>query len=340
MTMESIRKFVAKNRIAGITGVVLTVLLGSLVLVNYRSQLKLQNALRDHMFHNLELHTARAKDFFLERRLDLLGLSQTGELSEYFSKFSAADTAEKTLENKLDQVRNRFHVMIQDHSYEGIKLFSGIAIYDREGARVLYVGDDGLSDDFSGADVGEKDEFPGQEVEFRIEGKGSDLMILMDMPFVYNGRWQGYVVAQLNIETVLPGAIHAGRERGPHPVYIEFGRNGEIISYPPQSTELARSIGSIPDSEIRTFTRIEPGSQSQRTYIGMRMRIDGTPFFISQAFPFDAVDDNNPVLLLIMSGVMALMIIGSAFLLWRSRHRELLLRTDLAKEIFLKREIA
>ena len=141
VTMSTFRKFRSEHWLAVLGGLILTLFLTSLLLINYRSQIKLQDATMTHMMHELEKHATSVKYYFLERRQDISGLSQAWELISYFTRRS--NTAhESDLRFSRMQIINRFDFLIHDRRFNGSRVFQGITLLDTRGGKLAGSGID------------------------------------------------------------------------------------------------------------------------------------------------------------------------------------------------------
>ncbi|MCG8632441.1 MAG: hypothetical protein MI863_01365, partial [Desulfobacterales bacterium] len=236
------------------------------------------------------------------------------------------------------QIINRFDFLIHDRRFNGSRVFQGITLLDTRGGKLAGSGID-IPEGYVNEFLDLKNNTPKQEVRFNTMNNGENLKIFANTPFLYRGVCHGFIVAQLNIETVVTGGIHSGHKPEEFPMYIEFGRQDDIITYPLQLTEITQPIFNSAELGPKRFTINQSGHRGYFEYIGMKIGIDGTPFFLGQACPAAISGYNRPILLLIIMGVMSLVISGAAFVFWRTSHRELRLRANLAEEQSLKQEI-
>ncbi len=329
--MGSLRKFTAENWMSCVTGAVLIGFLTSLMVINYRTQTKLQEASLTHMIHDLEKHASTAKYYFAERRQDLLTLSQAWELTTYFAKNTIGISGENELKNVLVQIKNRFDLLIQNRKLAGKNVFRCIALHDINGKKLI---SSGKNHPFS---------FTGsvkeQGVRFRTMFQRQKLSIIAESPYFYRGVFKGFLVACINIETTSIDAIHAGHTPEDHPIFINFGGPGGMSAYPIQPPEMVKKMIGVAELTPTRFT-ISISKEKNIEYTGIKTTIEGTPFTMNQAIPVQEFGYDSPSFLLLAMAILAVLAAGVAYILWRMSARELVLKTHLAEEKILKEEIA
>jgi two-component system, cell cycle sensor histidine kinase and response regulator CckA len=319
--------------LAALIGLALAGYIGYLVLIQYRTQLVLQdNALKQLTSDSAKRATA-VSYFFSERKDDLRDLAQSREISAYFENQALGMSMEYGLRASLIMIEDRCSKM------SGSKMLAGAPIFER----IIFVDASGtlLADTLKGGGS------PGgtswrRQLTPLAQGPiitalrhNGELRIQVSAPVHFKGRFAGQVLAWISSAQVYQYFIEGSGEMNRYPVALVFENN--YLNLPAKLKGMVDKQSIPPD--IAPFTPYKlhpaPGGTDPGGY-AILVPVAGTPLSLMTFIPgAEMFDTHAPRRILYTTGGIAVFILAGMFYLQRINTRNMVLQVHL-KETTLR----
>jgi signal transduction histidine kinase/CheY-like chemotaxis protein len=320
------------SRIAAVSiGLGLVVAIAYLVVVQYRSQVALQQSALKQVNYDSERRATALSYFFSEQEDYLRELAESRELSAYFENLALGMSMEYGLQASILIVTEHFDRVRYSKKLGELPVYERIVFVDAAG-RLL---NDSRSPGLSGSVARDWREFlspKNPKPAILCDRKSGDLRIIVSTPCFFKGRYAGQVMGWLSFPQIYHYFIKGQSEPSRYPVAITFGR--EYLYIPDAAKHL------IPDNSISIPAGVRPGQlypfpipnddPADKDAYALLVPVKNTPYSLMTFIPpSEQFDLRSPRQLLYTTGGLALFIIAGMFFLMRLHTRNALLRAHL-----------
>ncbi len=316
-----------------ITLVVSLLVFGSLsflLLLNYRSQLKLQEIALGQLRADTEKRAVALSYFFSERKNDLQNLVEYQALAAYFANQALGMSMKYGLWDSVYAIRRRFERFLKTRKLAGDRIYHSIAFVKEDGTPLV-----DLDPDSRGVPL-RVDRLlrPRQRgPAIRLISHEGRQRILIVVPYWFKNTLQGAIIAEIVPET-LQHHLFTGANGPSHREMFLFSQAGRLI-VPPRSqgypcpVVLMKRFPALLAANLVHFRESVNGKEL-RKMLALRVRVAETPFHLVMVVPrVEVLGTIAPELLLFIMGTICILLtLGTVFLV-RVHTRNLLLRVRL-----------
>lgn len=336
---ERVKKNITGKKVfAVITGSVLVIFLSFLLIINYKSQIRLQETALVRLVHFLDTQANAAGYFYSERRTDLKNISKAREISIFFENKALGMSMAYGLRTSLIQIDRLFDSLIEERKIGKLNIYERIVFIDTDNN---LISDRRVEPGIHAGSLPWKDFFTPNRPEPEVIALRQDdhFDILVKVPFFFKWEFKGQIFAWINLEAFLDLQMKKGEGLTQKHIFIDFGLADGASFYPEQGPLPVDQIRKAGPREVFRFVLSDPESGATG-YLAVRIPVPETSFSIAAVMPVsEAAGYSNPNHLLMAMIILAAFVIGAAFLLWTMNARELVLKTRLDEENIRKTEI-
>ena len=327
-----------RKLITVIPPLILAAFLSFLLVINYRSQVRLKKTALSRMVDHAQTQASNLSRYFNRRREDLEAIAGSRPLMMFYENQALGMSMAYGLKASLDQIEQLFQRIFKETTIDGTPVFQKIVLLDKDG---------GILCEKSFPRVCLNEQLPwrryltpaARSPVIRADRLGVHIEILVSAPFFFKDQFAGQIITWVNPASIFrDAAFH--NESGQHKkVYILFDAKDKTLVYPEPEEEILDSLAS---AEIRTPVRHVTGDEEAggRDVILVKVHIPGTDFFMVVSQPvLEVAGYTDPSHLLLAMAILAVFVVGSLVSLWRMNARELVLKTLLEQENIRKKEI-
>ncbi|SLM32516.1 putative Histidine kinase [Desulfamplus magnetovallimortis] len=332
-----------KRTAAVLAGGILVLFLSFLLIVNYRSLIRLQESALTQFVQNLDKQAGAISYFFSERIIDMKNLAGAREGNIFFENKALGMSMAYGLRASLVQIDKRFDRLMEEKKMGEDPIYARIVFVDESGGL--------LSDRRREIQKNHKESIDwytfltpeNPEPAIMAFFVSNHMDIIISIPYYFKNHYKGQIIAWLNCGAVNNMLSKKGGTIDALHLYIDFGIYEKYLN----------DASFCAGSDIHLLTMIRKtaplqtlffdlsGSDGKKIhYAGAKAAIAGTPFFLVMAMPAgEMVGHATPMHLLIAMIVLALFVTGAALLLWRMDARELVLTARLREESMRKKAV-
>ncbi|OGR25057.1 MAG: hypothetical protein A2277_21085 [Desulfobacterales bacterium RIFOXYA12_FULL_46_15] len=336
---EWIKKNITGKKVfAVIMGSVLVIFLSFLLIINYKSQVRLQETALVRLVHFLDTQANAAGYFYLERKTDLKNISKAREISIFFENKALGMSMAYGLKTSLIQIDRLFDSLIEERKIGKFNIYERIVFVDTENN---LISDRRAEPGIHAGSLPWKDFFASNRPEPEVIALRQDghFDILVKVPFFFKWEFKGQIFAWINLEAFFDLQMKKGEGMTQKHIFIDFGLADGASFYPEPEQLPVDRIRKAGPGEVFEFVLSEPESGATG-YLAVRIPVPETSFSIVTVMPVsEAAGYSNPNHLLMAMIILAAFVTGAAFLLWTMNARELVLKTRLDEENIRKTEI-
>ena len=323
-----------------IAGGILVFFLSFLLVVNYRSQIKLQKTSLSQLVQTLDKQATIISYFYLERKIDLNNLARARAINIFFENKALGMSMAYGLKASLVQVGKQFDALIKEKKISKTPVYERIVFIDTSGNLLV---DRRHGSDCHDCTLSWKDFLTPKESKAIVlpHRANKHIDVMVSTPYFFKGQFKGQVIAWVNTGSFSQSLMKAGNSQ--KRIFIDFDKDfskddtGFFFPEP----------GSLPIRQIRAAKIMEPFrfklqdlEAGSLDFFAVRIPISETSFFMVTILPVsDVIGYAKLSYLLIAMLVLAVIVIGAAALLWNMNARELVLQTRLEEEGLRKNEI-
>ena len=318
----------------GAIGVVLIAYVGFLLASEYRSQVALRLARLTELNRVLERRATVFHYFLQERQDDLSHLAGSREVSIWFENQALEMSMEYGLRASLVNVEDLFGRIRQSRRLGDVPVYARIVLVDRLGGVVVFSGER-PSEGGPGWAEWTRTEGP---IRLAASREGVTPHVVVSVPVSFRDLPSGRIVAWIPLPPVFPHFV--GEISTVAPTAIAMGTAYLFLPEP--------SRRSLPPSLRLAPPRIPPGTPvpvpadgpDAGRFLGLRVRVEGTPFALVSFVPAAAEHDQEaPRKVLLSSAAIAALILAGAFAVGRLLVRNSILETRLQDTTEREREV-
>ncbi|WP_415713609.1 ATP-binding protein [Maridesulfovibrio sp.] len=296
----------------------------SIVWINYSSQMKLREASLKHISEFSKREADSFSHFFSERKNDLLEISSSNELLNYFENKAMGMSGAGGTQANIIQISKLFKRREEIKQIESIPLYSRIAFVTESG-KILADNNGPVFKDESCLIKIPENLQPG-EVRILFKSKDGEKHFILVTPYIFRNKQIGTIMACLNSKAVMPfmslaepknfhGLIYLIHDRQifsplydvPHAISQKIAEG-----WPPQSNKIYKLSLQLSDEEGKTNNLI------------IRSQIKGTPFYLlTVTLEKELLGAVSPLNLLIFILLLALLLLGGGLFVIRTNSRNL-----------------
>jgi len=356
------KKWLGRRRTPFFAGGLLVLFLTFILVMNYRSQIRLQESALAQLVQNLEQQAGGVSYFFSERFIDMKNLARAREANIFFENKALGMSMLYGLRASLLHIHRRFDQLIEEKRMEGEPIYSRLVFVDESGIplsdRSTKEFDRVVTHTASHADEPRllhscspnwSDFLNPESVEPLIKRHlcRGHLDILITVPYFFKSTYKGEIVSWLNCRLVNGLLVKKITEDPYQHIFIDFGIDSvdtdiqatAYLPHPEIDGAIMNRLRETLSGQAVLF-ELTDSKTARVAYVGVRVPIAGTPFFLTMAIPSDKVlGGTSPVHLLIAMIVLAIFVAGSALLLWRIDANALVLSTRLKEESLRKQKV-
>lgn len=314
---------------------VVTVAVGSLAVLQYRSRLEVEGLKIREMSQEAGRRSAAIGYFFAERRDNLLDAAKSREISLYFENEALGMSAEYGLRAAQLAAEGHLDDLRAAKTLEGRPVFSRIVLADARGEPLASSGED------AGARCGEpfRRRLPAAErFTYFSCADGGEVFVVASLPVEHGGRRVGQLLAWIPLW--IPYRSLVGDERTSAPAALTEG--GSYLFFPPAARGFVDPAlqAEVPALAPDRPAPYPPSRRGAPGYFVVRVRIAETPFDLCVFYP--ATDRwilASPRSGLLSSAGLSAVILFGIYLVIRLNTRNSVLRTRLEETRLREREM-
>lgn len=337
--MPSLRLFFDKRIvIALVSAIILVGFICSLLVVNYKAQIRLHQSAIVQMANTIDRQARAFGYFFYERLVDIKDMSEAREISIFFENKDLGMSMDYGLRASLIQMEHRFDRLLEDRKINGRGAYRCIMFIDEEGNVLARRGldvakpvpQDHLMDHLS------PDQTEPTVFSFRDAGK---LQILIGMAYRFKGRYAGQILASINTDGLCGNLMPGGAGDNSITYFFEWSKDGLETCFGDTPDLPLDVTAALSSSGTRLFSMAGKNGEAVEM-IAVKQIIPDTPFAIAATAPVSAIwGYTRPIDLLIAMGGLAILAVGMLIYLWIINTNTLILKTRLHEENIRKAEI-
>lgn len=310
----ALKRVVARTSsiLAPLIGLALVGYIVYLVLVQYRTQMAVQEAELRQLASDSTQRAAGISFFFNEREEDLLNLAQSRELSAYFENQALGMSMEYGLKASLIMIDDLLHRTRDTNLLVGRPIYERIVIVDASGTLL--------------ADTRQSPSTPTEQwtgflspkarvpavTAVRTQG-GHKLRV--SSPAFFKGRYAGQVVAWVSAAEIYRHFVAEGGAASPYPTALVL--EGEYVTPSDRVRAVIGSETRIPLNirPLAPYPLRKPAKADARTGFAILVPVEGTPLsFVTFIPPEELSDPTSHSRMLYTTGCIALfMLVGMLY---------------------------
>ena len=272
-----------------ITGGILVLFLSFLLVMNYRSQIRLRESTLAQLVQHLERQAEGVSYFFSERFLDMKNLARSREIHIFFENKALGMSMLYGLRASLLQIQNRFDQLLDEKQMGGVPVYSRVVFVNESGTLLVdrriseystHTAESNQKSDlkttprhlhdclinWSGFLKPERQEpliethFCEQSSDESVDSNRGHLDILTTIPYTFKSNYRGQVVAWLNCR-LMNGALVKKKIDDTHTrIFIDFAHSSEKNSFNPSPPiDRGAQLSSVSmDETLLNFVRKIP----------------------------------------------------------------------------------
>ncbi len=309
-----------------ICAVVLAVIVGGLLWMNYRAEKTLRRSAWLQFYYDAERMAGSLAYFFSERVSDMLDLAESRELSIFFENKALGMSMDYGLQASLTAITEKLRQTLEDNSFHENRIFGRMVFIDTD-AHVL---SDTL--ELSGNNQEDPDWQTYLQPEIRAPAilllhNGRQFQVLMSLAYFYKGAFAGQILSWISHDfmehhLLKPESEVTQRRYGlqcPNGVFYANQQDRDFFS---SNTLSANQEGRSKNA----FKEVASGVR----FVFARVPVKKTPFVLVMAAPSqDVYGRTQPWHLTLALGILSLLAAGSTGVLWRFDTRNMLLNARL-----------
>ncbi|HID29056.1 MAG TPA: hypothetical protein EYP19_03525, partial [Desulfobacterales bacterium] len=318
------------NLAAVVTGVLLIGYIAFLVVMNYLSQIRLQESALVQLSQDTEKRAEALSYFCSERKNDLKDLAGSRAISAFFENKALGMSMEYGLQASLFGISKRFDSLLADRKLGGARIYTRIVFIDRGGKLLV--------DTQPGSEKQEHERdwknflTPKGPDEAMIFGhNGRMLSLMVSTPYFFKNEYAGQIIAWISSQTVYH-LVEETRESSKRFVYIVCGKDiVPLLADRQYKTFLSElpDLGSIKNRETHLFKTVNKGGVRGDIF-ALRVPVHGTPLSLVTLLPASEVSGHMASWHLPLGmGVLAIIILGGMAITFRSNAQKLILHARL-----------
>ncbi len=336
------RSFSVFRAIAAILfSLALVVYLGFLLYSQYRYQSVLQGHHLGQMLDDVEKRSTAVGYFFSERADDMARLAESPELRVYFENLSLGMSMQYGLSASIMGLERSFNKFVESRKLADSRIFSRIVFLDSSGEALIDVDEN----DSPRAGGGGRENWrkfvtrkPGRAVFF-TEGYGREGMIILSLPYLFKDVYSGQILAMIRPALVYDHFLAESASGGNRLVAALVYK--EHYLFAPDSLQPDRLPSPASLSTGKAYDFRMPGGDGLPVFRSAYLTpVAGTPFSLATFIP--ASDDpytNSPQTMMLITAGIGIVILGGAFVIFRTSMKNAVLRATQEQIIRMNREL-
>lgn len=327
---------------AAVVGLILVALIGFLLWSNYQAQVELQESASRQLRHDSEKLATTVGYFFSERKDDLKNLAESRELAIYFENKDLGMSMAYGLRASLVAIAGRFERLRDGKTFHGERIYERIVFLDKDGLL--------LADTLSAGDPGKPQEkWPSPRLEAGSGDpviiawrRGNSLQLVVSIAYFFKERYEGRILAFVSARP-LGGYLMTTKAGGSECVTGLICEKGRLhvfaehpydISLPP----LKKFPGAAADGS--QIVDLPSGDGRYRRMSLLMFPVAGTSLSLAVLVPrMEIAGGAAPWRLSLAMGILILLAMGVAFILWRADTRQQILLAHLDESARREKEI-
>ncbi|MEW6519422.1 MAG: ATP-binding protein [Thermodesulfobacteriota bacterium] len=319
----------------------LVVYLGFLLYSQYRSQSELYERNLGQMLHDIEKSSLAVGYFYAERQDDMARLAESRELLVYFENLALGMSMQYGLSASIMEVERVFHSFIQSRKLADSRIFSRIVFLDAAGSALVDVPDN--AGNRTGEQGGESwQRFMTRErterAVFFAEGYGREGMIILSLPYWFKGVYSGQLVAMLRPALVYEHFLAESASAGTRPVPALVYDKRYLFApdlLPHDRLPAPAGLSTKKGTGFRL-----PGKEGPSLFNAYLTPITDTPFALAAFIPAsDDWHENSPQTMMLITAGIGIIILGGAFVIFRTSMKNAVLKASREQIIRMNREL-
>ncbi len=333
LKMKNLTRHVSKFTVI-VIGVSLLVAIIYLVFTQYRSQVALQQSTMNQITYDSEKRAAALSFFFSEQKENIVEISNSSELTAYFSNKKLGMSMEYGLQESLQIVSDFFNRISTFRKLGEQPLFDRIIFLDAAG-KILSESHSPKNEWNSERDWRKFLAPNSSEPEFVYNKNDAELYIVLSAPCIYKGQYQGQILAWLSIPNIYDFFIEGVSQNTRYPDALVLDR--EYLHIPLKARSLLHAGNSSVPESIRPGEpypfQIFDNKAADKAY-GILIPVKKTLFSLLTFIPpKEQFDFQSPRQLLYNGSGLALFIISGFIYLMRLNTRNTQLSVHLQETI-------
>ncbi|MBE9546568.1 MAG: hypothetical protein IMF10_03610, partial [Proteobacteria bacterium] len=309
-----------------VTGVTLVVFIGFLLISIYLSQVDLQKTAIERLMHDTEKTATAVSYFCTERRSDVKNLAMARAIDIFFENRALGMTMDYGLRASLVGVSDRTSRLVKERKISGDRIYTRVVFID-DGGRLL------VDSDRKGREYIWKSFLTpeGKDATIICRHNGKSLIIMASIPYYFKGEYAGQIIAWISPEVIYKHFIKIGDVSSKRVVYVDCGEDYFYLPADLRSRAVSSALFDPADVKIGEAHSFKVAGVEM---LALRVPVEDTPFSLITVLPVsDVFGHTSPWYLLLVTGVLAVVILGGGVFVLRINARNLVLgaRFDEAK---------
>jgi PAS domain S-box-containing protein len=323
-------------------GVLLSVFIGSLIMMNYLAQQRLQDYTLANLRYDLE-HRALAVSYFLsERSSDLNNLATSNPVTAYFANKALGMSREYGLEASIHGISELFDRIIRDRKMGDNAIYSGFALIGehegvlayRHGSRDPAAGENALL-----SWLARTPRESETTVTVGVEGD----YVTFCTPCSYKDRFVGVLVAWIPAQLIVSSFVEPSlRDNMQRTFLVLEGAQWKMasVALKPEDLGLLPELDVVEPGKVVVYSASIPDHISIEM-VALKALVAASPFSLVTILPWDnLVRSMSPGRGLALALSFAVLLLGGSALLWRRSVQVHALNARLDESIRSREDIA
>jgi len=308
----------------------------------YRSQSELYERNLGQILHDIEKSSLTVGYFYAERQDDMARLAESRELQVYFENLALGMSMQYGLSASIMEVERAFSSFIQSRKLADSLIFSRLIFLDAAGAALIDVSENVATQTAGHGREGWQRVMTrgpgGGRAVFFAEGYGREARIILSLPYWFKGIYSGQLVAMIRPALVYDQFLAESASAGNRPVSaLVYDKRYLFVPDLLPLDRLPAPSGLAAEKGASFRLPLDHGFSLFNAYL---TPIAATPFALATFIP--ASDDwhgNSPRIMMLITAGIGIVILGGAFVIFRTSMRNAVLKATQEQIIRMNREL-